>query len=237
MKNRIKGIFQEAKDPYLPKEVIDVFFKNAPGKPVHKGKSKKHKKSHKKLMFSVASFLLLALVLSSIIIILYKKYTVAAGTGSHQPTSAYTETLLKDGVVNRAKVERMYFDGDASEKSSFEEKDITLIATGAHGRAGLIMQFRKPIDLTDRNILLKARTKYGTKKLKILVKDSKNRYYEFSPVYLYSDWDIKNIRVTKARNFDLTGIKEMKFEFGRYTAGNEKNTTIYLKNVSLRGSL
>ena len=37
------------------------------------------------------------------------------------------------------------------------------------------------------------------------------------------------------RDFDLGTVKEIKIEFGSYTAGNEKGSVIYLDDISVRG--
>ena len=235
---KIKGLMTDRmadrlKD--LPQEVIDTFFKTTAGDVAQKKPPKKPKKA---LLF-IASALSLSLVLSAIILILYiipykqKRAGFKEARDLNRPL--YAGHVVKSGLVNRQSIEEAYFDGDAAKKSAFLKNSIALTSAGTHGRASLIMRFREYIDLDDKNILILARAKYGRKKINLILKDFQNRFYEYPGIEFSPNWNLKHVYLNKVSEVDLKRIKELKLEFGSFTAGNRENSTIYLKDITVRG--
>ncbi len=221
----------------IPKEVIDTFFRKAAGIP-QKEKPEEKPKNHKKTLLFILFLSSLVLVLSTIIIILYiipykKKVPKTVALNRFH----YTDPVVKNGLVNRFNTIEAHFDGGASRKSAFLKNSIELTNPGNEGRASLIIKFREYLDLDDKNILILARAKYGTKKINLILKDSQNRLYEYPGIQFSSNWNLKNIYLDEARDIDLKRIKELELEFGSLTTGNKENSTIYLKDITVRGTL
>jgi len=221
----------------LSQEIIDTFFKkeSPQEKPIEKPPAKRKLPVGKLFPLLIAYATLAALALSVIIIILYNKRSQSVTARPEIPQLvSYTEDIIKNAQVDRFKVEEIFFEGDAKKKSSFSENAITLTNFGSYGRASLVMRFNEPLDLENKNLLILARAKHGTKKLNLILKDSKNASYEFKGESFSVNWSLKNVYLGESRDIDLKNIKELKLEFGRHTAGNEKGSTIYLKNITTR---
>ncbi len=216
----------------IPKEVIDTFFKKAAGI-----SEEKKPKNRKKTLLFIISLSSLALVLSTISIILYiipynKKVPKTVALNRFP----YTGHVVKNGLVNRFNIIEARFGGGASRKSAFLKNSIELTNSGNEGRASLIIKFREYLDLDGKNILILARAKYGTKKINLILKDFQNRFYEYPGIQFSPNWNLKHIYLDETRGIDLKRIKELELEFGSLTTGNKENSTIYLKDLTVRGT-
>ena len=239
MKKLLKELFsnsnrakQEKEEDFIHKEIVETFFK----KSIHDIPQKNTFEINKKVALILLGVLLLGLVLSPIIIILYNKSTNALGKKAALAEIHYSKKIIKNGHINRSDIEETFLDGDARAKSSFLKNNIKLVNSGPEGRAALVIRFREPLDLENKHVLVTARAEHGTKKLKLIVKNSKNRFYEFSDLSFSSNWNMKYIFTGKKHDFDLKNVKEMKFEFGSNTAGNEQGSILYLKDLAVKGN-
>jgi len=224
----------------IPKEVIDTFFRKAAGIPQKEKPEetpKEKPKNRKKTLLFIISLSSLAIALSTVIIILYiipykKKVPKTVDLNRFH----YTGHVVKNGLVNRFSIIETHFDGGASRKSAFLKNSIELTNSGNESKASLIIKFREYLDLDGKNILILARAKYGTKKINLILKDSQNRFYEYPGIQFSPNWNLKNIYLDKTSDIDLKRIKELELEFGSHTAGNKENSTIYLKDIIVRGT-
>jgi len=217
----------------IPKEIIDTFFREAAGLP-----QKNARKKGKKTLLLIISLISLSLALSAIIIILYIISYKGKEPGFNKTVNVnkarYTENIVKNGLINRSNIVEVRFDGDASKKSAFLKNSIELTSSGTRGRAALIMKFGERLDLGGKDILILARTKYGTKKMKLILTDVQNRYHEYPDMRFSPNWNIKHVYLDNTGDIDLKGIKELRLEFGSLTAGNNENSTMYLKDITVR---
>ena len=219
----------------IPQEIVDTFFKKTSG---GKAQEKSPKKPKKALFFTVyilSLLLVLSVIIRILYIIPYKQKRAGFKEASDLTRPLYIRHVVKSGLINRQSVEEVYFDGDAAKKSAFLKNSIALTNAGAHGRASLIMRFREYIDLDDKNILIMARAKYGRKKINLILKDFQNRFYEHPGIEFSPNWGLKHVYLNKVSEVDLRRIKELRLEFGSFTAGNRENSTIYLKDITVRG--
>jgi len=217
-------------DDFSHKEIIDTFFgKSVPGK-----FGKKSPKKHKRTQILIAAIILSVLALSAIIIILYKVRVFDYRKETAVSKFRYSENIIKNGQIKRPLIEEARFDGDARGKSSFLKNSARLVNSGEYGRASLTVKFWEPLDLEGKNILILGRAEHGTKKINLILKDSQNRFYECPNICFSSSWNLKHVYLGKRRGFDLGRVGELKVEFGSHTAGNEKNSTIYLKDITIR---
>ncbi|MBN1353821.1 MAG: hypothetical protein JW994_04055 [Candidatus Omnitrophica bacterium] len=231
MKNRLEGDCPGKNDDFAYKEIIDTFFR----KSLDEGTlPKKHLKRKLWIPFAVTSAVALTLALFAIIIILNK---INTGPEHVKIEPAYSEPIINNGVINRNNIEEVSFEGDAREASSFLEGSINLVNHGSYGRAGLTLKFHRPVNLKGKNILLIARAKYGTKKINLILKDSKNCFLELAHIAFPADWSMKHVFMKENRHCDLSDIKELKIEFGTNTAGNNTGSVIFLKNLTVRDTI
>jgi hypothetical protein len=209
----------------LPQEIIDTFF-NGSSQDTGEGEISK------KAFFIVLSLLALSLVLSAIIIILYiipyKQKTAAFKEAAASENSRYTEHLVKGGLINRESIEEVRFEGDAGEKSAFLKNSIELISSGSPDKASLVMKFTESTDLGGKNILIIARAKHGTKKMRLTLKDSRSRFYERPAIEFSPNWSLRHVYLDKTEGVDLKSIEELRLEF---------DSTIYLKDITVRGGM
>lgn len=238
MMKLLKDIFSNAnrenrdkEEDFIHKEIVETFFK----KSIHDVPHKKTFEINRKTAIIALVALFSALVLSPIIIILYRKSVDSLGEKSALTEIYYSKKIIKNGRINHSDIEETFLDGDAKAKSSFLKVSIKLVNSGPAGRAALVMRFREPLDLEDKHLLVTARAQNGTKKAKIILKNSKNRFYEFADMSFSSNWNMNNIFTGKKHDFDLKSIKELKFEFGSNTAGNKEDSILYLKDLTVRG--
>jgi len=72
-------------------------------------------------------------------------------------------------------------------------------------------------------------------KINLILKDFQNRFYEYPGIRFSPNWNLKHVYLDKTGDIDLKRIKELELEFGSLTAGNKKNSTIYLRDIIIRG--
>jgi len=220
----------------ISKKIINTFFKkkekNVP--------DEKNPPSHFKrnLAIGIAIFIAISVIiaLSVSVIILYNRTNNLVITQIVPPPVKFAPgDLIKDGKLNRQLIEKAYFDGDAKEKSEYLDTSIKLVNLGEHGRASLVLEFKEPLDFEEKNILINARSGGGLKKIDLILKDTGNRFYEFSDMYFSTNWSLKHVFLNPRRRFDLKNTTLLKLEFGHYTAGNKKGSVIFVKDINLRG--
>jgi len=232
IKNKTGGSFPEEKLESSYREIADTFFgKSAPSL---SGKQKPNAGRKKAFLFA-AIVLLLTLALGGYIIILNIKRQSAYNTSYNKEALYSALEIVKNGEINRANIEEVYFDADAKEESSFLKNSLKLVNRGEYGRAALVIRFRETLSFKEKNILILGRAKHGTKKISLSLKDSRGRINEYKDIRFFSDWSLKNVYLSEKPDFDLGHVKEIKIEFGSHTAGNEKDATIYIKDIVARG--
>ena len=228
-----KDMFTERNDDFMPKEIVDTFF----AKTTHKKSEKKAPLKRKRRLSLPVLLLSTTLALFMIFIILNMIRVFPTATESAADKFHYSENIIKSGEINRRNIEEIFFDGDAKPNSSFQEANVRLVTSGRYGRAALVMRFRNPVDLVGKNILIVGRSDGGTKKIKLLLKDLKNRFYESPEVAFSSSWGMKHIYLDRQSGFRLGPVKELKLEFGTRTTGNEEGSVIFLKNMLIRKTI
>ena len=239
MKKLLKEIFsnshkenRDKEEDFIHKEIVETFFK----KSIHDIPDGNTFGINKKIALILIGVLLSGLVLSPIIIILYNKSSSATGKKAALAGIYYFKKIINNGRINHTDIEETLLDGDAKEKSSFLKNNIKLVNSGPESRAALVIRFREPLDFENKHLLITARAQHGTKKIKLIVKNSKNQFYELGDLSFSSNWNMKYVFTGKKHDFDLKNIKEMKFEFGSNTAGNEQGSTLYLKDLAVKGA-
>ena len=215
------------------KEIIDTFFK----KTSHQPSKKKHKPGRKKthVPLFAGAFLLLAFVSILAIIILGRETLQKSGLESYS-TAQRVETLIRDGVVERAYIEEARFDADATNKSSFLKSSIRLVNQGSLGRAAFMISFKERLSLKNKSILITARSETGLAAFKLLLQDRKGNFFMAKEVPLAGRWSREHIfiKTRNSTNFDFGNISGLKIEFGSKTVGNRQDAVIYIKNLVIR---
>ncbi|GEM_PF-3573710 len=214
----------EKMDDLLNKEIIDTFFKKSSSGVLQK------KKSRKKNLLAVFAALAILVPVLIIAVICFKG--ILSKTPARPQTLYRPEYIMKNGKINYFKTEKIYFDGDAVEKSAILGFSAKLANRATSGNASLTMIFKKPSDLTEKFLSLSGKTANGKKNVAIILKDADNRFLEFSGIDFLPDWDLKHIYFNNAKNnFNLKMVKELKIAFGLRDTGNTPGTVIYIRDI------
>jgi len=213
----------EKMDDFLNKEIIDTFFK----KSVH-ARPKKKKPRKKLFLFVFAA--LAALIPAVIIAGIYIKNVLPKAMD--RPAPIYRpEYIMQNGRINYSKTKKIYFDGDAKEKSAILGFSAKLVNSVASGNASLTVVFQKPVDLTGKLLFLSGKAAEGEKNIDIILRDANGRFLEFPGIIFFSDWASRHIYLNTKNNFDLKKVKELKIAFGLRDTGNAPGAVIYIKDI------
>lgn len=158
--------------------------------------------------------------------------TKEAPLGSFKDKCIY---FLKGAEINNSIIGQTSFSGDAKAYSRLTGSGVVLCNSRGSGWAGYTIRFKEPVDMTGLDMEFVASGSNGDERLGIALADSQNRIYRIENAL--SARLTKEPKVYKAdfhnvgKMIDLTGISEIRFEFGSLTVGNGSMATIFLNSV------
>jgi hypothetical protein len=150
--------------------------------------------------------------------------------------------IFEGGRLNRRVVKRLEFFGYAKEKSGLADSLMVLKNSKKYEWAGLDMDFKCPIDISDKTLALSAKGERGGEKISLVLKDSGGRSYRAADIYLTPAWTRKTVPLKDiAGTIDVGDISSLRLECGyageppgRKTKDIE--TSAYIKDVVLYNS-
>ncbi|MDP2913574.1 MAG: hypothetical protein Q8N91_06170 [Candidatus Omnitrophota bacterium] len=147
---------------------------------------------------------------------------------------------IDGGVINKDIIRNFEFSGYAKNDSSEALRSfIVLNNPKKYSWAGISLDFKFPLDLTSRRIILSLRGTIGGEKANMILRDINNRAYRIKELYLSSRWQDEVIRLRGLRNnIDLSKIIQLRIESG-YAGESGRMLdapvafTIYVKNLNI----
>lgn len=143
--------------------------------------------------------------------------------------------FLKGAEINNSLIGRTSFSGDAKAYSRLTGSGVVLCNSRGSGWAGYTMRFKEPMDMTGLDMEFTASGGKGDERLGIALVDSRDRIYRIESAR--SPRLTKEPKIYKAdftgigKMIDLSGISEIRFEFGSLTVGNDSMAAIFLNSV------
>ncbi len=216
------------KEVSLQEEIAQVYFSN---KPHIKTKRKKtiFENLWPGMRFSLSIMSGIALICLACVAMnkLYRHNMIMA-----QSKAKYAQSLnlLRDGRFDRSLLK-------TNGHGKFSDKFITLDVSGS-GASAFQLDFKVPINISDKSLTILARGRHGGEALSICLKDSHKRTYRLRDIYLVSGWSGKTLSLAEAAGaIDLREVESLKVEYDFDRAGMDNRLNvdrrIYLKDISL----
>ncbi|MFH0763871.1 MAG: hypothetical protein V1927_02565 [Candidatus Omnitrophota bacterium] len=144
------------------------------------------------------------------------------------------------GSANKAIIKKFEFRGQARRGKNSEIKDSVILNNPKkYNWADLSVDFKFPVDLSERAILLSLRGATGGEKLNVVLRDTKNRSSRLSDISLSSNLKDKMIHMDEFKgDIDLGNINHLRLEYGHAGESGSLmdspiNVTIYVNNITL----
>ncbi len=151
--------------------------------------------------------------------------------------------IFCDGKLNNRIIKKFEFQGHARPESKIAGELIILKNSRKYEWASLNIDFRCPIDVSDKNIMLSVKGRRGGEKIFLVLRDSRNRSYRSAEIFLTPAWSRKVIRLKDVDGvIDLGEIDHLRFECS-YAGEPPANrnvtieTTFFLKDVMFSNHL
>lgn len=146
--------------------------------------------------------------------------------------------IIEGGIFNRDIIRRISFGGQAKNRQSNLGQDrITVSNPKKYKWADLSIDFRFPLDLSERRLKMSLKGKTGGEKVNLVLRDTRSKSFKINSLSLSSDWRETGIDLSDAsRQIDLSSINHMRIESayaGESVSDLEKplNMTFYIKNI------
>lgn len=221
------------KDDILHEHIAHTYFHQ-------KSRKKKNKISNLNIKLitvtssAIACIIILFVITTSFINKKYNEYMKA------KLESADMITVLDGGGANKSFIRRLEFCGNAKSKSKISDDYVTLSNPKRHKWAGIGVDFKFPLNLSNRNLSLALMGKTGGEKLTIGLRDASNRSKRLSNISLTPNWKINTIPLETLRNdIDLSNISYIRMEYdynetpSKVAGYQEPDLTVYIKNMQI----
>lgn len=154
-------------------------------------------------------------------------------------TNSKTVKAVDGGVINNDIIRNFEFCGYAKNGASRALKNFVVLNNPRkYSWAGILLNFKFPLDLSSRRIVLALRGDTGGERAWLILKDANNRAAR-RELYLSSRWQDEVVRPGEMRkDIDLSRITQLRIESG-YTGESGRMLdssipfTIYLKNLNI----
>lgn len=221
-----------AKEYILDDQIANTYFRQ-----------KAHKKKSKSIAPKRATYLIAAgfLALFSIIIIFLSPSIRSHHINSLKERLANSKMvrLTDGGRANKELVKNIQFRGYAAKSSRSSRRFIILKNPKKYSWADLSLDFKFPIDLSNRKLSFSLKGETGGERLSLVLRDVNNRSSRLSDIYLASGWRTQIISSQDVKeDIDISNITHLRFETG-YTGDSSKDMdspidfTVYIKDIQI----
>ncbi|MDD5495598.1 MAG: hypothetical protein PHP46_00685 [Candidatus Omnitrophica bacterium] len=212
--------------------IVDTYFR--------KTNRKKRLKIEKK---KLASFLIIAFTAIAVVSALFYIFNFFNNRYvsflKEKITNSSIVELVKNGTRNNEAIKRLEFRGYAKSRSKLSLDTMVLNNPKKYNWADAAIDFRFPIDFTDKTIFLSLKGKIGGERVGLVIRDNLNRSARVCDIYLGRDWIEKTIQLDNVkRDVDLSQISHMRLECGRIGEEADKmdkpiDVTVYVKEIRI----
>jgi len=222
----------------LDTHIVDTYFYQKTRPKIRKKKTKSYLKNLTKLIGPLSITLLLAACLIILSPIIKNKYHSFL---KNKIVNAKIIKIVDRGAVNKDFIQNYEFRGYARKDISAKvpRDAIALTNPKKYNWADMAMNFKFPLNLTNRAISLSLRGNIGGERVNIVIRDTNSKTYRINDLYLSSKWSDKVIHLDNAKNnIDLSNIDHLRIECG-YAGESSKemdspiDITVYIKNINL----
>lgn len=147
-------------------------------------------------------------------------------------------SLFDTGSVNKELVKKFDFRGYAKTKSRIVDKTAALNNSRKYKWGDLAIDFRFPVNLSDRDLAVSLKGKIGGEKISIVLRDSDNRSSRLNDIYLTSNWKTEIIALDSLKkDISLSRVSHLRVESSyvgdppRETGGPSRDMTVYIKDI------
>lgn len=226
------------KDDVLHSHIAETYFHQKP-----KAKTRRKKRAHT-LNIDLAKTLLVVSISMAIMLLLYISaaylYRQYIDVLKMKTQSLKVINFINNGSVNKSIISRFEFRGYARKiKNSSIKDSIILNSPKKYNWADLSINFKFPIDVSSRNLLLSLHGNTGGEKIGVVLRDVKNRSIRLNDISLSSNTKDKIVRLASLRgDIDLANVNHLRIEFG-YAGESARqidspiDVTIYVNSISL----
>lgn len=217
------------RDDMLHEHIVATYFSQ-------KTRAKKNKQAVKKLKIPVMApaFFVAASVLFAASLFLNDYYIKIL---KERVAAAPVIKILDEGRINKTIMKSFGFRGHAKGHSKFAKNEIAFGNPKKYDWAEFSVDFRFPVNLSSRKLLLSVRGKTGGERMSIVLKDSLNRSYKLKDIYLTSNFRMQSIPLEGIDKYiDLSRITHLRFESGYVGESGMDlpiNVTVYIKNMEI----
>ena len=221
------------KDDILHEHIARTYFHQ-------RTRKKKAKTSQKdlRLLLMLAASILAVVVFGILAISLADRYYIKY---LKQKTDSSTiVTILEKGEVNKTIVKRVEFSRYAKAKSKISRDVITLSNPMRYRWTSLSMDFRFPIDFSERKVSLELKGRTGGEKVNIAFKDAHNRSSRFTNISLTPNWKNSFLYLAVLKgDIDISKITHFRLECdyavepAKEDSSPASDVTVYIKDVRL----
>ena len=226
------------KDDVLHSHIAETYFRQKP-----RVKTRKKKRA-RALNVDLTKTLIVILISLAVLMLLYisaayvhKQYIDVL---KMRTQSLEVINFINNGSINRSIISKFEFRGHARNiKNSSIKDSIILNSPKKYNWADLSINFKFPIDVSSRNLLLSVRGNTGGEKVGVVLRDIKNRSIRLNDLSLSSNTSDKVIRLASLKgDIDLINVNHLRLEFG-YAGESVReinspiDVTIYVNSISL----
>lgn len=218
--------------------IADTYFHQ---KPRPKTKKKKHGPIFTLKYFKTVLVGLTTIALSLMIILsagsFFKNHYI--NSVKKRLAGAKVIVLAAGGVMNREITGTTEFRGYAKGSSKFSKECIILTNQKKYNWADLAIDFKFPIDFSERRLSMGLKGRVGGERVSLVLKDSSNRSVRLGDISLASNWRQEVVQLAGMRkDIDLSRITHMRFECG-YVGESPKDMdspidiSVFVKDVKI----
>jgi len=226
------------KEDVLHSHIADTYFhKNSHTKTRKKKRARRLNVDFPRLFITWAIVAALSLLVFISITFLHKRYIEIL----RKDTAALKVIdVVTQGSVNKTIIRKFEFRGHARRGKSSEIRDSVILNNPKkYNWADMSVDFKFPVDVSGRAILLSLRGSIGGEKISIVLRDTKNRSSRLGDISLSSNLKDKVIHMNEFKgDIDLGNINHLRLEYGHAGESVSQmdspiNVTIYVNNISL----
>ncbi len=223
--------FVPAKDNTLHKQIADTYFYKKPRKKKSKH-SKKHVRSLAVGALSLAGAFLIIFAVFSFLNVRYLDYL------KKKIDSSPIVTVFDTGRLNKELIRKFEFRGLARGRSKIVDRILVLNSPKKYKWADMAIDFRFPVDFSDRVISFSIKGKMGGEKVGLVLRDANNRSSTLRDVFLTPSWRTETMSLDSVeKDIDLSRISHFRVECSyvgeppKDIGASPADVNIYIKDI------